>query len=159
VPILTPTLSLCDQLVSIIGASWNPVGPSAVQRVYFMRQVAKDLAGRQVWVFPTNYGISAENRSENAVRHRVSVLTAEKYGDINTAGLPPTAWIDTRVDFVFTTIVDGLYFAQGGPLVFGSRRVWTAGAEVEVCDLEKITTTPAVFWSLVDLEFEELYTA
>lgn len=153
--IATPTVSLCDELVSLIGTSWEPAAPSAVERVYFMRQVAKDLTGRRVWVFPTNYGVAPENRAENAVAHRITLLTAERY---EPAGMPPVEWIDERVDFVFTEIVDALYFAQAGPHTFDNRRVWTTGVEVEVCDLEKITTTPAVFWSVVEFEFAELYT-
>lgn len=148
----TPTLTFCDKLVAVIAAAWSPSANNEVARAYQVREQAAALTGRKVWVFPAEYEFDVENRGEDRFAHLVSIICAERFTE---PGLPGRDWIDERVDFVHSTLVAGLYYAQEGPLVWSGRSAWTRSARVSVLDRDKLTTTPALFWSQVDLEFEE----
>ena len=152
-PVATPAVSWADEVVGVIAAAWGPVAPDGVQRVYQFTQPAEDLNGRQVWVLPLDYGFEPENRGEDNHRHHLTIVCARRYAP---GGLPPTSWVDAEVDFVYTNLVRGLWWGHNGPHRFNNRAVFTTKADVRVCDVEKLTTTPAIFWSVVDLDFEEL---
>lgn len=155
----TPTLTLCDQLVAALEASWSPVSPSGVERCYFKRlgdgdDATTKLEGRRVLVVPTGYDNGPETRGEDGYVHRVSVLTVERYTD---AGDPPTEWTDERVDFVFDEIVQGFDFGRQPPS--WNAKLVTLSAAVQVCDVEKLVTGGKLFYSLVEFEFAEIIDA
>lgn len=165
-----PILTLCDQLVTAIGTAWKPGEPSGVERRYdFPAEIRKTppaWSGRRVIVFPTAYGLVAESRGRNRHRHRISVLTVERYED---AGLPLLDWADERVEFVYSKIVRGLDFVPaetevatvtsptvGDCLRFGTREVWTEEIdEVEVYDADALVNQK-LFISQVDFAFGEI---
>jgi len=156
----TPTLKLCDDLVTALTAAWSPVSPDGVERCYFKRIGDPDdantkLTGRKVFIFPTAYATAGATRGENEYTHRVSVLTVERF-PAATPGDPTTAWVDDRVDFVHTYVVKGFDYSEDGPPSF-NRKLLTLSAEVaEVCDPEKLVTGNRLFYCLVDLVFSEL---
>lgn len=149
----TPTITFCDKIVAVIAAAWAPTGNNEVARAYQVREQAADLIGRKVWVFPREYGREPDNRGEDGYDHLLSIVCAERYAQ---PGIPNAQWIDERVDFVHTYLVDGLFYAQQGPLTWSGRSAYTTQVAVTVCDLDKLTTTPALFWSQVDIDFREL---
>ena len=154
----TPTLTLCDDLVTALLGAWTDMGASdGVTRCYFKRIGDSDrpetkLAGRQVYVFPTDYDNGPATRGEDEFIHSVSVLVVERYAD---AGDPPTAWIDTRVDFVYEQIVQGLDFSHDGPASW-NKKLTTLSADVTVCDVEKLTGGGKLFYSMTELAFSEI---
>lgn len=153
----TPTLTLCDDLVSALNTAWAPAGNDGVERHYFKRfsdgeDTALKLLGRRVVIFPTGYDNAPAHRGEDDYEHRVSVLTVERYTD--AAGDPPKAWIDERVDFVFTHVVQGFDFGREPPT--WNKKLLTVSADVQVCDVEKLVGGGKLFYSLVDLVFSEL---
>lgn len=148
-----PTLTLCDQLVTVISASWSPSAPDSVRRDYDQPVIPKNFAGRQVVVFPAAYTLGAATRGQDSYDHRVSVLTFERYLD---AGVPLVEWADDRVEFVYTKIVKGLDYARTGSLQFAGRTIWTREiAEVEVYDTDMLIGQ-RVFWCSVDFTFGEI---
>lgn len=149
----TPTLTFCDRLVTIVSAAWNPQAPNAIARAYQFRQDVSALQGRKVYAMPTDYGYEPATRGEKRIDHRVTWVVVERYAE---SGLPPDSWTDARVDFVYEKLVDGLWYGEDGPLLFSGRSLVTRRADVSVLDLAKFTETPAVFFSIVEQEFEEL---
>lgn len=154
----TPTLELCDDLVAALNTAWAPSAPSAVSRKYFVRVGDADdshqrISGRQVWIFPERYELADETRGEVNYTHRINVVTAERYED--GAGDVPASWVDDRVDFVHTYIVQGFDFGQDGPPSW-NRKLVTVSAGVQVYDVEKLMAGGRLFFSLVEFEFAEL---
>lgn len=155
-PVVTPTLLLCDDLVSALQNDWAPTGNDGVERHYFKRfgdgdDTALKLQGRRVVIFPTGYENSPADRGEDDYTHRVSVLTVERYTD---AGDPTRDWIDERVDFVFTRVVQGFNWGSAPP--DWNKKLLTVSAEVQLCDVEKLVGGGKLFFALVDLVFSEL---
>lgn len=150
----TPTLTLCDDLVAALAAAWSPAEPSGVERAYFKRvtdEGLRKLVGRRVYLFPTAYDNAPADRGEDQYTHRVTALTLERYED---PGDPPTEWTDERVDFVHTRIVEGLDYSHDGPPSW-NRKLLTLSADVEVCDVERLTTQ-RLFMAAVELVFLEI---
>jgi hypothetical protein len=156
----TPTLTLIDQLVTAVNTAWAPTGNDSVSRAYFKRiaDVEDDnlkLVGRKVYLFPTGYSYEGFTRGEDQYRHEITALCVERYND--AAGDPTNSWIDTRVDFVWTYLVNGLDFDnRSGAQFTANKNVVTNSAEVQVCDVEKLTGGGRLFYSLVSLVFLEL---
>lgn len=155
----TPTLTLCDELVAHLEASWGPVAPSGAERCYFKRlgdgdDATTKLEGRRVLVMPTGYDNGPETRGEDGYLHRILALIVERYTD---AGDPPTEWIDERVDFVFEQVVQGFDFGRSRPT--WNPMLTTLSANVSIVDVEKLVTGGKLFYSLVDFEFAELINA
>lgn len=153
----TPTLVLCDNLVAALQAAWTEGAYDAVERVYFKRIADVEdptlkLVGRKVYVMPTGYDNGPVTRGEDEFTHNVSVLVVERYTD---AGDPATAWIDTRVDFVYDHIVQGFDYSHDGPASFNKKLV-TLSAAVQVCDVEKLVSGGKMFYSLTELVFSEI---
>lgn len=161
----TPTLTLCDGLVTALLTAWNPTSPSTAERHYFKRitdeEEVASLASsiklaegeRRVIVMPAGYDFVYGTRTENLYTHEVQTLTVERYF---TAGDPTNSWLDDRVDFVHTYIVKGFDFRS--PPTWNTK-LRTISADVEVCDLEKLLGANKLFYSLVSHRFEEHVTA
>lgn len=152
---VTPTLVLCDDLVAALVAAWNPVAPDGAEREYFKRvgdpgNAEAKLTGRQAYVFPTRYAFEPQQQGEDGITHEVSVLVVERYTD---AGDPPKEWTDERVDFVYQQIVQGFNYSRTRPS--WNRKLVRHSADVEVCDVQKLATGGKLFYSLVNLVFEE----
>lgn len=153
----TPTIVLCDGLVSALEAAWSPVAPSGVERAYFVRlgdgeDGSTRLDGRRVVVFPTRYGLQAETRGEDGYTHEVTVLAAERYPD---AGDPTRDWLDERVDWVHEQVVKGFDFGRDGPPAWNPM-LYTLSADVQVLDLEKLLGGGKLFYAVVEFQFLEL---
>ena len=156
-PATTPTLVLCDALVTALQAAWTEGADDAAERVYFKRiadvgDTALRLVGRKVYVMPTGYDNGAATRGEDEYIHNVAVLVVKRYTD---AGDPTTAWIDEQVDWVFTYIVQGFDYSHDGPASFNKKLI-TLSAAVQVCDVEKLVSGGKLFYSLVELVFSEI---
>lgn len=157
----TPTLLLCDRLVAELLEAWTDKGADdGAERRYFVRiadvtDPQFKLTGRKVYVFPTGYDSGAVTRGEDEYLHTVGVLVVERYPD---AGDPPTEWTDERVDFVFEKVVQGFDWSHDGPPSW-NRFLVTLSANVQVCDLEKLTSGGKLFYSLTEIQFSEVRSA
>lgn len=155
----TPTLTLCEALVTVLTAAWNPVAPDAVEWCFFKRitdEGTRKLLGRQVYLFPTDYDNAPETRGEDVYTHRITALVVERYPETD-AGDPTRDWIAERVDFVHTQIVQGLDWSHDGPPAFNGKLL-TLSADVVVVDIEQLTTQ-RMFYSSVELVFSEVIDA
>jgi len=158
--VTTPTLILCDQLVTHLLAAWTGRGANdGVERKYGKRigdvtDPNLKLVGRKVYLFPTHYDNGPDTRGEDNFIHEISALVVERYEGV---GDPPEAWTDTRVDFVYEQIVQGFDFARESPS--WNLKLSTLSANVQVCDVEKLFSSGKLFYSLTELVFEELRNA
>lgn len=150
----TPTLTLCDDLVDAINAAWTPSDPDAVERRYLERIDLDGLRGRRVFFFPAGYDNRPATRGHDDYTHRITCLVVEKYPD---AGDPPREWIDERVDFVHTQVVQGLDFSRAPPSF--NRQVLTLSADVPAVYDAEMLTTKKQFWCAVELVFVEFRSA
>lgn len=156
-PVVTPTLILCDDLVTALQAAWTEGSDDAAERCYFKRIADVDeptlkLVGRKVYIMPAGYDNGPATRGEDEFVHNVNVLTVKRFTD---AGDPTTAWIDEQVDWVYTYIVQGFDYSHDGPASFNKKLV-TLSAAVQVCDVEKLVSGGKLFYSLVELVFSEI---
>lgn len=152
----TPTLTLCDELVTLLSDTWNPSAPSAVERAYYRRFGDADsgqdeLQGRQVVIYPTDYVSDAENRGEDKYTHRVVVQVVERYPD---DGDPPVAWMDELVDFVYQSVVQLFDFERAPPT--WKKRLLTESTVVSIYDLTKLMNGGKLFFSEIEFVFAEL---
>lgn len=155
----TPILVLCDDLVTALESAWSPSGNDGVERAYFKRIGDPDdprtkIAGRRVYIFPTSYLTAGATRLENNYEQKVSVLVVERFDE--ASGDPTRDWIDERVDFVHTYIVQGFDYSNDGPAPFNPKLVTLAVEVPSVVDLERLVTSNRLFYCLVDLTFSEL---
>lgn len=151
----TPTLVLCDQLVTALTDAWEPTGDDGAERVYFKRwgdgqDALTELKGRRVLIYPTAYEKAGATRGEDLYEHRITVQVGERHRD---PGDPPTAWIDERVDWVYDRVFRGFDFGTPPPW---NRRLQTTSAAVVICDVDRLTTGGKVFFSQIDFVFAEL---
>lgn len=163
---VTPTLILRDQLVADLKSRWNPSAPSGVEAIYFPRITdeveAQDLAKsftlekgeRRVFVMAVDYDSVYENHEEDRYTHEILALVLERYTD---DGDPPVKWIDDRVDFTFTYVVQGFDY-RTAPSWNANLR--TIAAEVDgILAPEKMFSGGKLFFSLIAFTFEENRTA
>lgn len=152
----TPTLSLCDHLVSLVRAAWNPAAPDQVERVYEAPLDAASIKGRRVYLFPATYSSEPADRGNDLYTHKIVALCVKKY---EAQGRPPVAWVDAEVDWVYEQLFQGLDFSHNGPLLWGSRSIVTRAIEpVDVYDAAYLVQNK-VFWSEVVFDFEEILSA
>lgn len=127
-------LTLIDKLVTEIETAWVPQEPDQVTREYLANISEKDLhqlLGRRVHLFPMAYETQDDNRSENRYGYRVGVIVVERFEDADKATSERVKeWLDERLDFVETQLIDGLDYGGGGLLVLGARRFWTESIEI-----------------------------
>jgi hypothetical protein len=152
----TPTLLLCDELVTLLTTTWGPSAPNKVERAYYRRFGDADagedrLVGRQVVIYPQDYESDAETRGEDRYLHRIVVQVVERYPD---PGDPPVAWLDERVDFVSANVVNLFDFGRSAPE--WRRRLRTERTAVGVYDLAALMNGGNLFFSQVEFEFSEL---
>lgn len=154
-PLLTPTLTLCDKIVAELIAAWAPTGTDEVLRVYEVPIKLSELKGRKVYVFPDEYTAEPAERETDLYAHGVVVLTVERYPSA-TGGKPPVAWVDERVDFVWQRVWNGLDYSRDSRLLkFDGRSVWTESVgPAEVYDADRLQGL-GVFWSEVPFTFHE----
>jgi hypothetical protein len=160
-PVVTPTLTLCDNLVAALLTAWAPTAPSTAERHYFKRitdeDEAQDLADsikleedeRRVIVMPVDYDSRYGSKGEDIFTHEIQTLVVERYAP---AGDPTRAWIDDRVDFTYTYIAQGFDFRS--PPTW-NRKLRTLATDVMVVDLAKLIGAGKLFFSLVTHTFEE----
>lgn len=153
----TPTLLLCDALVSALQTAWGPTGNDGVERHYFKRVGDAEgaefkLLGRRVVIYPTHDSNDPASRGEDEWTHNVTVDVFERYTD---AGDPTVEWIDRRVDFVTTQIVDGFDFSHTGPPSW-NKKLLTLSYDRLLCDPAKLVGSNKLFFSRVELVFSEI---
>lgn len=146
----TPTITLCEQLVTELQTAWVPTGNDEVLYDYIYRFNATNLKGRKVVLFPTGYDSSAENRGEDSYSHLITALIVERYEDADS---PPKEWVTERIDFVFDKVVSGLDYFKSN-LSLSGREISTARADVTLYDPVKLATDH-LFYSTVEFEFTE----
>ena len=151
---IAPTLTLCDNLVSALSAAWKPVAPSKVARGYLERIDLSEVKGRLVLFFPEGYDNRPAARGLDWFTHRVMVLVFERYADAADSSVTvPQEWIDERVDFVYSRIVQGFDFSRGAPT--WNANLTTLSADVtEIYDAEKLEQNKE-FWCAVEIVFQE----
>ncbi|MFO0806037.1 MAG: hypothetical protein U0791_23270 [Gemmataceae bacterium] len=159
-PVTHPTLTLGDQLVTVIGAAWNPASPDAVSRVFEVpvtEETAAELRGQQRWVIPLGYRDEPLTRGQSKWTHHFLILTVEKFPETQS-GLPDLDWADERAEQVLA-LKEMLDFPKdGGLLKFGTpqRSVWTENfEEVEVYDPELLRDF-GIFWSSIEVYYGEV---
>ena len=145
-------LTVCDAVAGAIQAAAAVYGEAVtVERVYLGPVTLKNVSGCKVFVFPGKYANSPVNRAEDGWEYAVTVVICQRY---EPQGEPPTAWLDTRVNFVQTCVNDALDFSRD-PLTFATtRELWTASAEVVVYDDARLDEEK-LFWSQVAFGFTE----
>ena len=155
----SPTLTLCDDMVTYLTQQWVPKSPDSVRRAYLHRFDLSKEVGRQVLIFPVAYTNGPADRGRNFYEHTVMVLTFERYGDAaDPDEVVPPEWIDQRVDFVNTYIVEGFDFTHDttfGATAPFNRNLQTLVNDVpDIYDAEKLNKKE--FWCPVELKFREL---
>src|SRR5262245_38416216 len=115
-----------------------------------------NIDGRQVVIYPTGYDNSPITRGEDEYVHQITVDVLERYDD--QPGDAPRDWITTRVDFVYEKIVQGFDFSHDGPPTF-NRKLITRSAAVSVVDLSSLLGRNRLFFSRVELVFQEVRNA
>lgn len=154
----TPTLTLCDNLITALLAAWLPQAPDNAQRAYLHRIDLKSVQGRQVLIFPTGYTNAPASRGHDFYTHNITALVFRRYtAAADSEVVVPAEWVDEEVDFVHTRIVQG--FDYGRTLATFNRNLVTLSADVtELYDGEKLATQKE-FWCAVEMVFQEQRTA
>jgi len=160
VPVSSRDLTFIDQLVTLVAASWTPTSPDAVSREYLASISEKELntlEGRKVILFPLEYEKEGVNRGEDQFGYGVGVEIFERFEDADKASSSTVkAWLDDRLDFVESEIIDGLDFGKSSVLVFGTREVWTESIDVpERYDVD-LLVEKKLFRCTVRFKFREL---
>ena len=153
----TPTIVLCDALVTYLKAQWGPVAPDTVERAHNGQTIDDGLTeGRHVRVVPLSYSKVAADRGDDWYTHRIGVVTLEKYPDATDPKyVIPIDWIDERVDFVHTEIVKRLDLYRNGSQPTFNRMVVTREILMDaIYDPGRLRS--GQFWSEVEFDFEEL---
>lgn len=149
-------IELCDQVVALIEAEWEPGLPNQVERVYVAPATVEELAsltGRKVYVFPgRKLTKGATDRECDAIDWSVGILCIERYTD---AGLLPKEWMDQRVEWQEDVVEYAIdYDGREGWLEFNSRQLRTMSIETEVYDVDKHEEFK-LYWSETEVIFEE----
>jgi hypothetical protein len=155
----SPTLTLCDALVTYLTAQWGPKAPSEVRREYIRRVDFSTVKGRLVLIFPAGYTNVPAERGNDFYTHSVQVAVFERYTDAaDDTVTVPKEWVDERVDFVNTFIAEGFDFTHDttyGGLAPFNRNLQTLSTDVpEICDTESLNQKE--FWCEVTCVFQEL---
>lgn len=151
-----PTLVLCDDLVTQLRAAWGPKAPSEVRRAYLHRINLDDVKGRLVLFFPTAYDNRPAARGVDWYTHHITAVVFERYTDAADADETVLReWLDERVDFVHTQIVQGLEYGRDGTQPSFNRSLTTLSSDVtEICDFEKLEQNKE-FWCAIEMVFQE----
>lgn len=150
-----PTLTLCDKLVALTAAWWEPSGDDEVQRVYEGPVDVGKIKGRKVYFYPASYVNEPATRGEDEWTHEIIMLVAKRFED---AARPSVEQMDEEVDFVADLLAE-LDYSHDGPLKWDSRTVNTAGiGPVEIYDAGRLVYEK-VFWSECPITFVEIRTA
>lgn len=168
-PATHPTLTLCDQLVTLIRTQWEPPQPSVVSRVFDVpvtEETAADLDGQQRFVIPLGYREETITKLKSRWTHHLLILTVEKFPETRS-GLPDLEWADERVEQVLAmkAYIDYpkdqslLRFANTHPDTLSrtpQRSVWTENfEEVEVYDPQMLKDH-GLFWSTIEVFYGEV---
>lgn len=156
-------IEFCDAVKAAIDTAW-PVVSRANPEDAVTREYAPDvglsvdqadtlIAGRQVYVFPTEYSAPEMlDRDAQIGKLSCSVLCVERY--TATAGSPPKSWLDDRIEFV----QDKIFRVLNNPLALLADTLRpdpeTPGVVEIVYDLETLIQHRA-FWSLATFTYQE----
>ncbi len=156
-------VQVADAIAAAILAEWQvslvpPSGSDAVTRVYEVPvadpEFVETFLGRQVWVFPSEYGggFSPVTRGIDNLRPRIAVVIAERY----TSQAPvPNSWLDVRTAFV-EQIVYAVMADQRRAAMFPGLIPEADGAQVVVYDAE-LLIHQRLFLSMVTVQYKLLY--
>ena len=155
----SPTLLVCDQIVTYIRQQWGPKAPDEVRREYNLRIDFSKVTGRLVLVVPLGYVNNPSDRGKDVYTHRIGVGVFRRYTDAADPDVViPRDWLDTEVDFVNTYVAEGLDFTHDttfGATAPFNRNLQTLSTDVpNVFDEELINRKE--FWCEVECVFEEL---
>jgi hypothetical protein len=155
----SPTIALCDALVTFGRAQWEPKAPSGIERSHRGQTIKLDESkGRQVRIVPLGYDSIAAARGLDFYNHRIGVLTFERYEDAaDPEEVIPIAWIDERVDFVHT-LRDAFDFYRDGTQPSFNKQLQTITAPVEDIYDPDLLAQDKVFWSWIEFGFQEVET-
>lgn len=150
-----PTIALIDDLVKYIRREWEPGAPSGVERAHKDQTIVLDkIEGRHVRLVALGYDSFVAARGVDFYRHRIGVLTFERYKDDADADETiPIEWIDERVDFVHT-LRDALDFMRDGVQPDFNPDLLTLTAPVEEIYSSDMLAAK-VFWSWWEIEIQE----
>lgn len=153
-------ISVAEACAAAVLAAWQasgtpPAPADGVARVYEVPladpEYAENLQGRQVWVFPAEYGRQAFTRGTDNRRPRIAVVVAERY----TAQAPvPTAWLDERVAFVESVVFNRLADPRQ-PAIYTGLIPEDDGASVVVYDAE-LLIFQRLFVAMVTVQYRLL---
>lgn len=155
-------LTLCDALVSAVTAAWTTIvaDSGTVTRRYIAPvdvQELNSLTGRHVYVFPGPYDNSPDTRGHDCWVHVIGILVVERYTTLG--GEPADAtlrtWLDDRVDFVESTVINTIDYDGRTRLSIGStRKILTLSIEVETYDVDMLNQQK-LFWSEITATFQD----
>jgi hypothetical protein len=153
----TPSIVLCDALVTFLKDQWQPNAPNEVRRISRGQSIKyEESVGRHVCIFPIAYDARSADRGQDFYTHTIGVITYERYPDAaDSVELIPDDWVDERIDFVHTQVFKGLDFSNDGVQPTFNRDLQTL--EIGMEDIYSPEWFAAkVFWSRLLFLFEEL---
>lgn len=163
-PTNAQVIQVADACAAAIRAAWDAsvdhaplAAPDGVERVYETPiadpEFLEAFAGRQVWVFPVEYGRTAMSRSQDNRRPVICVIVAERYAD--GPAPVPTEWLDERVAFVEEVVFNRLADPRK-PTIFAGLTPEEDGATVVVYDAE-LLVMQRLFLSMVQVRYRLQY--
>lgn len=147
-------LEVADIAVTAIAAAAAPlVAPDVVERQYGVEADRTTLTGRRCYVFPVGDG-EAERQSRTEVEwsYRLAVVVVEKYAD--AAGLPPKAWMDTRLLWARQKVFDTLNVDRPADYLGGV--LWCHTIDRPVAYDFDEWRDHGCFWCEIEVELREL---
>lgn len=160
-PATSRILTLCDALVTAIDTAWTQGASDTISRRYIAPIATNELhtlTGRHIYVFPGPYSDEPADRGRDLFRHEIGLIIVERYESLggDPADTTLRTWVDTRVDFVESTVIAAIDFdgrGAAGVLEIGStRNVMTESIEVLTYD-EEILNEKKTFLSRLTVNF------
>lgn len=148
-------LTLIDALISEIRTAWGPSEPDTISREYIgpvNDQELENLIGRHIYAFPGRYDNSPDTRGHDDWVHEVSFIIIERFTDTGDAAL--NSWMDDRIDFVQTKVVNSIDFDRTKLAIGSTRNVMTTALDIDVYDLDLLNRLK-IFRSQVDAVFTD----
>lgn len=156
----TPTLDLCNDLVSYLTDATDVKPPDTVRRAY-LHKIPVSVSdsgdtGRHVVFFPTAYDNRPAARGRDFYTHKVTVVIYRFYRDqADQDVVVPQEWVDREVDFVHDEIIQGLEFFRDGVQPTFNKFLVTLSSDVEaIYDSDELAERK-LFLCAVQFVFQE----
>jgi len=155
-------IELCDKLVSVVKAAWNPSGNDSVSQEFLAPVTTsdlKDLVGRKVYLFPGPWSREFADRGEDIEGYQIGAITINRFPEASgPTSAEVKAWMREQVYWVQAYLFDLLDYSGRTLLALGSRRFWTQSIDVvQLYDQDELARNN-VFRCDLAYQFRELQT-